>query len=742
LAEWQKTPYKQKIRAMVGGIGHGFDRKSMSSSAYQILHPERIPDSGVLVIPGRLDFEQLLVLEKLFEGRSVTWLVEEHAQHDPMMRGYLEKSGSGAMFSANDAALESAGKQLLPHLENGGVIIHVPGRAAVRNAAFNHTPAAELEALCGLKLPVLPVAIDCPRSSGLTIEKPHSLPDFVMSFADPIPADQISVAAWLKAMFEANEAAYSARPLFEGSLHMALLTGLKRHSKCKVIDGADDSELTYDKVLAAAIALSKYIRKETDEPRVAIVLPPGKGGLIANLAVMFAGKTPVNLNFTAGPDAVRSCIHQSGVDCFITADPFVRKVSSFPWPPTRDLILIERVLPKLKRSIVCWAILSKLLPTNLLGSLLGLGKRKNHDEATLLFTSGSSGEPKGVVLSHRNLLANVTQFATRLHMPENSSVLGCLPLFHSFGCTVTLWYPVIEGINLVTYPSPLETKRLADLIALHKIDLLLSTPTFLRGYMKRVDPIQLASVKYVVTGAEKLPQSLADAFMDKFGTRPMEGYGLTETSPATNFNLPDPEPERDAVVIPASRPGAVGQLLPGLALRITDPSTDEDLPISEQGIIWFRGSNVFRGYLNNPKKTQEVIIDGWFRTGDVGRVDSDGFLYIEGRISRFSKIGGEMVPHETVEAAINKALGLDNETERRIAIVGIPDEQKGEAIVLLSTLGDSGLEQESIDLRYKLLDQGLPSLWCPKVILPVKEIPMLASGKLDIKGCEELAGKK
>lgn len=714
----------------------------MSFAPHQILNAQRIPESGVLLIPGRLDFEQLLVLEKQFEGRPVTWLVEENARHDPLMRAYLEKSGSGAMFSANDGALEAAGRQLQPHLENGGVIIHVPGRAAVRNAAFNHTPAAELEALCALKLPILPVAIDCPRTSSLSIENSHSLPAFVLSFADPIATDRVSVAAWQQAMLAANEAAYSARPLFSQSLPMALLAGLKSHSKCKVVDGADNSELPYHKVLAAAIAFSRYIRKETDELRVAIVLPPGKGGLIANLAVMFAGKVPVNLNFTAGPDSVRSCIHQSGVDCFITADPFVRKVSSFPWPPTRDLILIERVLPKLKKSIISWAIISKLLPAGLLGGLLGLNKRKGDDEATLLFTSGSSGEPKGVVLSHRNLLANVTQFATRLHMPEGASVLGCLPLFHSFGCTVTLWYPVIEGINLVTYTSPLETKRLAELVALHRIELLLSTPTFLRGYMRRVDPIQLSSLKYVVTGAEKLPPSLAEAFKDKFGIMPMEGYGLTETSPATNVNLPDPQPEKDAVVIPSSRPGAVGQLLPGQALRITDPSSEEDLPIDRQGIIWFKGPNVFRGYLNNPQKTQEVIIDGWFRTGDVGRVDSDGFLYIEGRISRFSKIGGEMVPHETVEAAINKALGLDEDTERRIAIVGIPDEQKGEAIVLLSTLGADTPEQESIDLRYKLLDQGLPSLWCPKTIIQVDEIPMLASGKLDIKGCEELAGKK
>ncbi len=331
------------------------------------------------------------------------------------------------------------------------------------------------------------------------------------------------------------------------------------------------------------------------------------------------------------------------------------------------------------------------------------------------------------------------QFGTRLNLPTNSAILGCLPLFHSFGCTVTLWFPVIEGVNLVTYPSPLETKRLAELIALHQVNIFLSTPTFLRGYMKRTDPAQFSSLKLVVTGAEKLPQSLATAFEEKFGIRPQEGYGLTETSPATNVNLPNLEPERDSIALASSRNGSVGQILPGMAIKITDPASNQEVPLNQQGIIWFKGANVFKGYLGDPKKTAEVLSDGWFHTGDVGHVDADGFLYIEGRISRFSKIAGEMVPHETVEAAINKVLGLDSESERRIAVVGVPDEQKGEAILLLSTTAGPALEQECIDLRYKLLDEGLCSLWCPKEIIRVAEIPVLASGKLDIKSCEALA---
>jgi acyl-[acyl-carrier-protein]-phospholipid O-acyltransferase/long-chain-fatty-acid--[acyl-carrier-protein] ligase len=711
----------------------------MSSSSIQILHRDRIPATGVLVIPGRLNFEQLLLLEKIFTGRTITWLVEETSQHDPALRSYLEKSGSGAMFSAADAAPASAGEQLQAYLAGDGVIIYVPGRAAARNATACRIPASHLQAMCAFGLPILALAIDSPRESGLSIERRQSLPHAVFSFAKPIAAERAGVAAWQQALWEAAEEAFRTRSLFAGSLAMALLAGLRKHgARNRILDGSDDTEVTYSRILAAALAFSKIIRAETDQARVAIVLPPGKGGLIANLAVIFAGKTPVNLNFTAGPEAIRSCIRQAGVDRFITADPFVRKVSTFPWPPNRDLILIERVLPTLKREIITWGVLAKLLPTAVLGTLLGLNKRRGDDEAALLFTSGSSGEPKGVVLSHRNLLANVTQFGSRLDLPADSAILGCLPLFHSFGCTVTLWFPVIEGVNLVTYPSPLETKRLAELIALHQVNVMLSTPTFLRGYMKRIDAGQLASLKLVVTGAEKLPQSLASAFEEKFGIRPQEGYGLTETSPATNVNLPNPEPETGAVVLPSSRNGSVGQMLPGIAIRITDPATDREAPIDHQGIIWFKGSNIFPGYLGELKKSAEVLKDGWFRTGDVGRVDADGFLYIEGRISRFSKIAGEMVPHETVEAAVNKVLGLDAESERRIAIVGVPDEQKGEAIVLLSTIAGPALEQECIDLRYKLLDEGLSSLWCPKHIIPVTEIPVLASGKLDIKGCETL----
>lgn len=710
------------------------------SNKIEILGKEHIPQQGALVLPGRLDFNEMLHLEQLFSGRSITWLCEESVNLDPTVESFLERDGTKAIaFSADDSDPASIGDTLRESLANGGVIIFFPGYVSAHSGESCHIPAATLRQLCALGLPTLPLSASKPPESSLSPENSNKLPDSLLTFAPLIPADSISVATWLQALLAAEEIAFSSRSFLNESLPITLIAGLKKHgSSSTLYDGTDDSEWTFDKLLPIAIVFAQEIKEQTQKKRVGIVLPPGKGGMLANLAVLLAGKIPVNINFTASHPAVHSSIRQADIDRFITADPFVRKVGSFPWPPNRDLIFIERTLPHLKKKIKRWYILCKILPTHVIAKMLGLGKSKGNDEALLLFTSGSSGEPKGVPLSHKNLLANVCQFSSRVNLSHEARILGCLPLFHSFGITATMLYPCIEGINLVTYPNPLETKRLAELTQMHKVNVLISTPTFLRGFMRRVKPEQLASLQYCVTGAEKLPKSLADAFEEKFGIGILEGFGLTETSPATNLSLPTPD-KQNAPTIESHRFGSVGKLLPGIAVKMTNPATEQPCPVNEQGSIWLRGANVFSGYLNNQEKTDEVIQDGWFNTGDVGRLDDDGFLFIEGRLSRFSKIGGEMVPHETIEAAITHTLGLDKETERKIAVVGIPDPQKGEAIALLTTVCGDTRDQECIALRYQLMDQGIPSLWCPKVFIPVEEIPILASGKLDLKACKELA---
>lgn len=682
----------------------------------QVLHSERFPSEGGIIVPTRLNEAEAADLERVLVGRPV-----------------VRFGGAELADGAVDRVAQTVAAR--------GFAIFMPSAVEAWPGSLWDLPRSVMQALVELQLPVVPVAVDRPATGSLRFEAGTSLAASVMVVGAVVRPGSLSVMTLLDGLLRAGEEAFSSRPTFNGHLGRALLRGIKRcGARQRVRDGVDGSELTYDKVLAAALALSRHLRNETACPRVGIVLPPGRAGLIANLAVVLAGKVPVNLNFTAGKAAIESAMRQSGIDRILTVDLVVRKMQEFPWLPMRQLVLIERIMPELKSSAVKWGILAKLLPASVLASLLGLPREGGDAEAALLFTSGSSGEPKGVVLSHRNLLANVTQFSLRINLGPDDTVLGCLPLFHSFGCTVTLWWVLLDGLGLVTFPSPMEVPKLAALIEKHRISLLLTTPTFLRGYLRKAKPEQLASLRLIVTGAEKLPPSLAVAFRETFGKEVMEGYGLTETSPASNVNLPAlPPPADGRGVIPSHRPGSVGQLLPGMAIRITDPVTGQALGLEQQGIIWFKGANVFPGYLNQPRRTEEVLQDGWLRTGDLGRLDEDGFLFIEGRLSRFSKIGGEMVPHESVEEHINRALGLEGEDERKIAVVGVPDPDKGEALVLLSTVAGETIKQEIIQLRYALLDRGVPALWIPKRMLRVSEIPVLASGKLDIRKCEELA---
>lgn len=701
---------------------------------------EKIPSGGILVIPNRLSFRELLYLEVLFKGGKVAYLLDKGMSYDPLLQARIAKEEELVIeFSTAEEEATAFKKKLHEHLSEGGVAVFVPGIAQVRVGQLLTIPSDVLRFLTSVGAPVLPMFVDHPEESCLPTENRVELERVVLSFGDLLQREAVNLANYTEHLMVASEVAFSNRPLLKSHLTWEILKGLKKTGKtAEIIDGNDGKTLRYDKLLAAGIVLAKVIRKTTDQPRVGIVLPPGIAGLLANLAVLLAGKVPVNLNFTAGERTLESCIEQAGLDKFITARMFMRKVPDFPWPDDDRLLLLERILPKKKGTIGLWFALSRLLPVGLLGKILKVSREGGSQEAVLLFTSGSSGDPKGVVLSHRNLLANVNQFSSRIGLHPHDKILGSLPLFHSFGSTVTLWYPMIDGISLVTYPNPLDTGKLAELIEKHSINLVLATPTFLRGYLRKATREQLSSLKLVITGAEKLTKSVAESFEEKFGHPVLEGYGLTETSPVTNVNLPDAELAEHAgsPALPNHRFGSVGLPMPGMAIRITDPETNEPLPIFQTGMIWFRGANVFEGYLNDEKRTAEVMKGGWFRTGDLGRLDEDGFLYIEGRLSRFSKIGGEMVPHETVEDLIIKTLEVPDET-RSIAVMGVPDAAKGEALVLLSAIQ----ELDMTELRKKLSEQGIPALWIPKKVVLLPEIPMLASGKLDLKKCKEVAGE-
>jgi acyl-[acyl-carrier-protein]-phospholipid O-acyltransferase/long-chain-fatty-acid--[acyl-carrier-protein] ligase len=567
---------------------------------------------------------------------------------------------------------------------------------------------------------------------------PRSIPYRVrVAFGQPLPAEAADIATVREELLKIGEFCYSLRPNLRGHLARACLRGLKRNPfRIALTDGLDHTSLSRGKLLGVAVALSRSLRKRCPERRIGIVLPPGKGGVVANLAVVLAGKIPVNFNFTSARDSIESAREQAGVGTVITAKALAKRLEDFPWTP--QVIYLDEILPTMKRAIVGWWLLGLIMPARMLAHFLNLPPTGDREEAVLLFTSGSSGKPKGVALTHRNILGNVSQFAVMLDAKKDDVMLASLPFFHSFGCTVTLWYPLIEGVRTASYPNPLEAGKIAALVQREGVTVMLATPTFLRAYLRKAEPPELRSLRLLITGAEKSPDELAKAFEARFGKEVLQGYGLTETSPVASVNLPEPKPTKPGQTVqPCNRLGSAGKLLPGMAAEIRDAETDRKGSLHDTGMLWLRGPNIFEGYLDAPEQTANVLREGWFKTGDIGRFDEDGFLYIEGRLSRFSKIGGEMVPHETIEQKILSVLPATSHSERVIAIVGVADEAKGEALVLLSAV-----DIDLPGLRAALSDIGVPNLWIPKVVRRVDAIPLLASGKLDLGGCKALAAEE
>ena len=697
---------------------------------------ENLPGTGFLLLPNHVTWVDAIVLQ-LACPRPVRFMVFEPIYQQRLLYPFFR------LLDAIPISPRHAKEGLRTAAERIGrgeiVCIFPEGELSRSGNLLRLKRGYELIARAA-NAPVVPVWLDQLWGSifsfygGRFFKKiPRQIPyPVTVAFGEALPAEKADIATVREKLLALGEWCYGQRPILRGHLAEACLRGLKhRQFDDAVIDGTDGSVTSRGTMLAASIALSELLA-HFFEKRIAIVLPPGRGAVMANLAVMLAGKTPVNLNFTAGRAALEAAIRIAEIKHLITAGPVVKKLPDFPWP--ENVMRLEEIVPKLRRRIVLWRAIVCVLPWRTLARWLRIPREGGHAEAVILFTSGSSGEPKGVVLSHRNVLANVSQFAAMLSLRRGDSLLACLPFFHSFGSTVTLWFPLIETLKTVTYPSPMEVAKNAALVEKHHVTMLLATPTFLRGYLRRAEPAQLAPLDLIVTGAEKLPSELAEAFEARFGKPVQQGYGLTETAPVVSVNLPEPpKAKADDAVQPTSRRGSAGKLMPGLAAQIRDPDTGAPLSLHETGMLWLRGPNIFEGYLDDPKRTAEVLVDGWFKTGDLARFDEDGFLFIEGRLSRFSKIAGEMVPHETVEVQIRKALALGSE-ECAIAIAGVPDEAKGEALVLLTAC-----DIELANLRTKLAAAGVPNLWIPKRVRRVEAIPLLASGKLDLKMCRELA---
>ncbi|MEO8481465.1 MAG: AMP-binding protein [Acidobacteriota bacterium] len=488
-------------------------------------------------------------------------------------------------------------------------------------------------------------------------------------------------------------------------------------------------KLTYGRMLIGALALGRVLARRTPgENAVGTLLPASVWSAVTNIALYMAGRMPVNLNFTIGADALTAAIEQAGIKTILTSRKFLEKAGLEERP---GMVFLEELRLELTSADKAAAIvLARLTPMPLIRRWFSGPASTTSPLATIIFSSGSTGVPKGVMLTHNNILSNVDSLAQLFHMGPSDVFLGVLPLFHSFGFTGTFWFPLLMGAGVAYHPNPMDAKTVGELVETYKATMLISTPTFCNAYLRRCTKEQFASLKYAIVGAEKLRRQVADEFREKYGIDLLEGYGMTEMAPVVAVNHPDFTDERGRHI--GNRPGSVGHPIPGISAKVVDQETGEDLGIDCAGLLLVQGPSMMVGYLDQPQRTAEAMRNGWYATGDIARIDAEGFIFITDRLSRFSKIGGEMVPHVRVEDAINAILG-----DSVSIVTGVPDAAKGERLVAFYARPEIAPEQ----LWDALCASDLPRLWLPRRdnLVPLEAIPTLGTGKADLRRIKQMA---
>lgn len=587
----------------------------------------------------------------------------------------------------------------------------------------------------GTDIPIIPVHLDQVWGSIFSFKGgrffwkwPKLIPYHVtVSFGAPLPPNSGTTAV-RQAVSELESDAAHYRSSARELLHGKFIRTAKRRWFSFCMADTTGTELSFGKALIASILFSRWLRKHrAKDSMVGILLPASAGGALVNVATFLAGKLPVNLNFTAGEAAMDAAIRKCGINTIMTSRAFLSKTHI---EETGSMVFVEEIRKTFTSSHWVLAALGALFfPARILERYYTKGQ-KSQDLATVIFSSGSTGTPKGVMLSHHNIVANIESVCQVIHFTPKDRLMGVLPLFHSFGFSISLWLPLVTGFGAVYHPNPTDSKTIGETIRKYQATLLISTPTFYAGYIRRCSAEEFASLRYVIAGAEKLRGQIRRAFKEKFGLELLEGYGCTELAPVVSVNLPDIIHGNERQI--GHKPGTVGHPIPGVAVKVVDPDSGHALPPRHEGLLLAKGPNRMLGYLGEEELTARVLSDGWYVTGDIASLDEDGFISITDRISRFSKIGGEMVPHVRIEEVINEVLG-----NAASVVVSVPDEQRGEKLVAFYT--QNGMTTD--ELWSKLNQSKLPKLWIPKRenLFWIDALPLLGSGKVDLKKVKALA---
>jgi acyl-[acyl-carrier-protein]-phospholipid O-acyltransferase / long-chain-fatty-acid--[acyl-carrier-protein] ligase len=697
---------------------------------------EHLPVEGAaLLIPNHVTWVDALLLTATNQ-RRIRFVMERSIYNTPVLNLVFRLLGV-IPVSSGDGRKDMVEfiKRARAALDDGYLVCIFAEGALTRNGMLQEFRGGFERIVKGSEHPIIPVYIGGAWGSilsyahGRLLSRPPALSPYAVSILFGKPMTPGASAAEVRQQVAELSCDYFGsrkprrKPLVEYFIRAA-----RQNWGRRAIADTSGKALSYGRTLAGALALAGRLERELGaEEQVGVLLPPSVGGVLANLALALLGRVTVNLNYTAAEASLRSALGQCGIRTVVTSRAFLEKLPALP--RLEGMVFLEDLLPAVSGFDKFVALVqARTYPA----ALLVRGEGFHADRtATVIFSSGSTGEPKGVMLSHHNIMSNIEALRMVFRVDLNDNVCSALPFFHSLGFTGTLWFPLVSGFSAAYHPNPMDGEKIAQVVREHRSTILLATPTFLLAYLRRAKREDFATLRLVVTGAEKLKGKLADAFQEKFGVRPMEGYGATELAPVITLSLPDVD--LGGVRQYGAKEGSVGHPVPGVAIRVVDPESGQLLKSGESGLILVKGPNVMVGYLGRPEQTAQVLRDGWYVTGDIGILDGDGFLRITDRLSRFSKIGGEMVPHGVVEDELQGALGQVGV----LAVTAVPDEKKGEKLVVVFTRGASDAET----LHRLVSESALPNLWKPGrgCYLEVESLPMLGTGKLDLKGLKDLA---